>query len=690
MYLVQPVKEFRSKGMEIFSQAARKFFVGRPFSLNYDKADILTSDDWKNKAGGLPKGCFLLAFYIGSGSDATDLAKTGEALLLRALEPTKLPNNDINVASMIEYYKEHHQEADDNNNDSINQKIDPYTKFEFSMSGLSCRVLGSFYKTEDGEMHFGADVENFFAPNNYEVYKPTKEVLKTIVNQRDKDLTDDQSAFRIGTVRYSSTKKFQDDVSQNGKVEVHISANDFLGKRTALFGMTRTGKSNTIKKIIEATAEISLQATKDLKKAADTVEQPLTKTGLPTFPVGQIIFDINGEYANENLQDEGTAIYKMYEQDVKRYSCIRKEGFKEMKVNFYKELQAGFDLVKNEMADETSDYVKSFMTIEFKSPDSKNASAMVTYKRLVAAYRCCLQKAGFKVPKGVQTVSFRGNAEINGIVGFDPQDGITFDQATTWFETIWEKGHESLRNKEDLKAMLVFLTRKRTPGTQNLVNGFMKIKRGELHNYHTDKGEKISFPQQIDRYLRDGKIVIVDLSEGDPTVQKNFSEQICRTVFQSSVINFTSRQNNNFIQFYFEEAHNLFPQATEKDLSQIYNRLAKEGAKMNIGLIYATQEVSSLSRNILKNTQNWFIAHLNNRDELQELQKYYDFADFTDSLLRFSANNDKGFVRMKTYTNPFVVPIQVDRFQADKPSLETKPEYQPSDQSHSHGLFQQT
>ena len=81
-----------------------------------------------------------------------------------------------------------------------------------------------------------------------------------------------------------------------------------------------------------------------------------------------------------------------------------------------------------------------------------------------------------------------------------------------------------------------------------------------------------------------------------------------------------------------------------------------------MGLIYATQEVSSISSNILKNTQNWFIAHLNNSDETRELQKYYDFSDFTDSLVQFSSMNDKGFVRMKTYSSSFIIPTQIDLF----------------------------
>lgn len=349
-----------------------------------------------------------------------------------------------------------------------------------------------------------------------------------------------------------------------------------------------------------------------------------------------------------------------------------------MKVNFYKQIQSGFELIRSFLYDESGDYVKSMLAIDLTEPDPSDKSAYIRWERKVAAYLCCLHAAKFPLPSDMTTIKFSGNDELNKLVWSDgtlkPDNGISFDNAINWFTTIWDNYNEhkhftDYRAKkgrewadEDLKALLVFLTRKRTPGGAANVSGYQKL-RGIVEQ-HTSTGTK-AFEEEIIEKLRAGKIVIIDLSQGNPKIQELYSEILCQKIFSNSMNRFIGNLPNNFIQFYFEEAHNLFPKKDDKDLSQIYNRIAKEGAKLNLGMIYATQEVSSISANILKNTQNWFIAHLNNEDEIKELRKYYDFDDFADALIRFSAKNDKGFVRMKTYSNPFVVPVQIDKFSVE-------------------------
>ena len=44
---------------------------------------------------------------------------------------------------------------------------------------------------------------------------------------------------------------------------------------------------------------------------------------------------------------------------------------------------------------------------------------------------------------------------------------------------------------------------------------------------------------------------------------------------------------------------------------------------------------------------------------MEKFIKYYDFEDFTVSLRR---TTDRGFIRMKTDSNTFIVPVQIDQF----------------------------
>lgn len=669
---------------DIFKVASQtNNFVGHPFYLDYKKANILTCDDWKYKSGGIPQGCLLLAFY----NNPFNTVQSEEAILLRAIKPCSIPSDSDLVTSKIEFYKE---DVDITTTKSKGNALDDFTRFEFSFSGIECAVLGTFYKNNDGKTEFGADVENFFSSHYYKVFKITGEYLEYVVNQPDDDTPlNPDATFPIGNVRYSSSRNSQQD--EVGSIEhVYIHTNDILGKRTALFGMTRTGKSNTVKKIIEATECLSQQATFDLKSSNESFEEklkPFTKDDLPKYSVGQIIFDINGEYANRNLQD-GTAIFEKYKEKTLRYSILSKkedQSFKTMKVNFFQDITTGFEYLLQYLEEDKSDYLTGFKVINFERPEEKNYSGWNKYNKHKSIYFCCLDKAGFKTNKKIE-LKIIINEQIVNILNKEQAESLlkkikttekatnleklNIDEASYFWSLMWQhrEGEEFKKLKKDnngkdwlteeIRSLLVMLFQKKESG--QIVSGYSKFKSAlELHDGSLDS----SFQEDIWLYLRDGGIVIVDLSQGNPKIQKIFSNDISNHIFKKAMDCFIKADPNNFIQFYFEEAHNLFPKKDDKELSQIYNRIAKEGAKLNLGLIYATQEVSSISSNILKNTQNWFIAHLNNEDEIRELRKFYDFSDFADSLIRFSAKNDKGFVRMKTYSNPFVVPVQIDLFE---------------------------
>src|SRR5205807_10160805 len=156
-----------------------------------------------------------------------------------------------------------------------------------------CRVLGTFYIGDLGEtgrpdyrLSFGSDISNYYPNRGLKVYKPRGDVLARIVNFRDPRSHPAGATLRVpvGEVRYASTHRPFQQVSG---VPVEITPTDLLGQKTALFGMTRTGKSNTTKIVLKAIFELRWAATDPQR-------------------IGQLVFDPNGEYANENVQDVDT------------------------------------------------------------------------------------------------------------------------------------------------------------------------------------------------------------------------------------------------------------------------------------------------------------------------------------------------------------------------------------------------
>ena len=87
---------------------------------------------------------------------------------------------------------------------------------------------------------------------------------------------------------------------------------------------------------------------------------------------------------------------------------------------------------------------------------------------------------------------------------------------------------------------------------------------------------------------------------------------------------------------------------------------------MNIGLVLATQAPSSIMPEILSETDNWILAYLNSENERKVIAGYMDFEDFLEQIGQVS---EPGFVRVRTLSLPYTVPIQFEKFTLGLPPV---------------------
>lgn len=704
-YDMSPQKTKRAEYIEkakISDLIQEEQYVGEVVNLAYQKAKIQINDSYRKKVGGVPAQCFLIATRLSAEESLNELSYDEEdcsVILLRVIDSTTLPGDMDKERILVEAVSTSHGEKE--HWDSMIQDV--ATKNMMSFGALQCRVIGTFYMDEKGgnyTLNFGNDLSNFYPNRGLKVYKPSDDALSKIVNYG----INKRSSVRIGKVRYSSTNRKNQGVSG---VSVDIDPNDLISQKTAVFGMTRTGKSNTVKMIAKSIYQLRQKANKK---------------------IGQLILDVNGEYANENVQDvndegKAQALKNVWEvavdgqmgspEDVVTYGLMKNANDPErivMKINFYDDslLQIGKELIDDKLQGEANNnvqYIKSFLGINFEPLEGMSHSEATREKRRRLIYKTILATAGLKDPDNGIAKSegslFSEDLLEQLKVGIKDIEELSEnkqkecmkrrDQYRDCAETLFKLKKEGVSYSELSNAFEIFqnyitdidstyydFERKYTGSTDGngqswldvhtsslfqmfmYKNSFRKLAKAGV--YHDPNSAKKDYAHMIYEDLALGKLVIIDQALGDSDLNKRAAERILRKIFDENNRLFSDAQKPSEILIYVEEAHNLMPRGSEEDTTNIWARVAKEGAKFNIGMIYSTQEVSSIQKNILKNTTNWFISHLNNREEIRALSDFYDFEDFASSILQAE---DKGFIRMKTKSNKFVVPIQVEKFQIE-------------------------
>ena len=658
--------------------------IGTVFRLvDFDEAYVITNDRFVHAAYGVPRHAFLLAVpseIVEPAAAGLPDADDEEVILLRVSGNIALPQEknmedlraEAGFEQIVNQARSHPVGQD--------ELIDPLTAERIQTSGLRCAVLGTFYDVNHRtgrHLAFGTDLDTVYASTRLRVLKPWGRSLQRIVSFMGEPTTGrTRGPFCIGRVRYASTRRRERLAREAGRqidVPVDIDVTDLVAHKTAVLGMTRKGKSNTMKVIAAAVHEYA---------QAKGVR------------IGQLIFDPAGEYANVNVQD-GTALAEIGEQHVTRYrlgatdtELATEPSLRTLALNFFDEelIAVVWSIVGQFVQSQRdADYVRSFAAADVQgpaSPQTRDEWKQVAFaRRARMMVYACLLKAGLRpaaewsmwVPLKhslrsalIETGGARGE-DLSFLASVPisrrgDQVKLGATQLLCVSEALAANFHGQ-RNEDvaewiqtpdhRIEHILDVLMQRRGSG--------YKILLPLCDGYHAP-GAGDDYAPSIYEELVAGKIVIVDLSRGGEGVLQYTSERIIGHLLDRAAERFRGGLEAHSMQIFLEEAHRLFDRERFlRDLAGTdpYVRLAREAGKYKLGMIYATQQASSVERDVLDNTANWIVAHLNSEVEIKLLAGRYEFARFSEQIRHAE---DVGFVRLKTLSSRFIVPVQVRRF----------------------------
>ena len=624
-------------------------FLGPVVEASFSRATVLCQLRLDFQDIGIVKGSFAVMlrhqdihgkFEATLGAPLAASVNLDSFILLRLREVLPLPESDTRLGQRCDKLM---ADAPERTASALNHCLVQY------------EVLGAFVADrETGTPRFSGDPGALGALEQYCVFVPPPPLLDILTN----GVVNPLQRIEFGTLRSSETQSTGSNAQQ-----ILLSMLDIRGKRTAVFGKTRLGKSNAVKLVVQGMLDVTQESQN----------------------VGQLIFDVNGEYANDNPQDGNQSIASIYVSRCLVYHLTPRGGNghgRLLRFNFYEQSDKALgifrELLPPDMAQ--SEYVQPLLNCRIPAltrlPEEADELVMRRVRKIMLLWTL-LDAAGFEFN---QDKLLKILAELGIRQPFNPQlpqalrnnvyqsilhkptppapnnfrDMATEMMGVARFMLDYENDPALVRKDEPLfdldeRVMAQFLNPSSSAGPYVL--------RACLP-FHSCDGD--NFVTEVLAALDTGKTAIIDLGSASEQIVRYFSRTLSTAVFQTQEAKFVSNTlHGRFVQIYFEEAHMIFPQSTGP-VTDIYSRFAKEGAKFNIGIAYSTQSPSTVNKDLLGQTENFFIGHLSSRTETEMLSSVqHAFRGLEDDIMHWRT---PGLMRVLTYSHRYPLPVQVARF----------------------------
>jgi DNA helicase HerA-like ATPase len=394
---------------------------------------------------------------------------------------------------------------------------------------------------------------------------------------------------------------------ENDLVNVNVDRNSFFISHYGIFGVTGSGKSNTLAKFLN----MYISELKNKDKSLRPIDGRV------------VLFDLNSEYENKIFTDNNIVEYK---KDLSNNKLLY--NFELFAQKIMGDLVSLDSEINNRFIAEIT---KEFLN--FKHGDKKP---------LINMLLLCQTKYDYQFMEGFLFINsfFRF---IDLVTEFDLAicDEISMvdfkerNNLVPWSKTVIASIEARIKNRNDISDeniyllfVLSYLIKSKKGKYMNLVEPLIQritvIVKMLINNFENSK--KIDIDSFVEKFFDGKSLISICLDDKNDLDKDLIISIITSSILLSQRANRSSENTiRNVINIVVDEAHNVLgkPSQVENEdvfsTELIFNRIIKEGRKEGVYLTIATQMPSQISGTILSQLQNFVIHRLINENDIKSI-----------------------------------------------------------------------